>query len=56
MSIEITRELGNRGKNGKDYVPIQHRLDHDLESVLMVLLHITRFTLGPAATREVRKR
>lgn len=28
--------------------PMEHRLAHDLESVCLVLLHIVRFTCGPA--------
>ncbi|KJA19870.1 hypothetical protein HYPSUDRAFT_143273 [Hypholoma sublateritium FD-334 SS-4] len=31
--------------------PIAHRMDHDLESVCYVLLHIVRFSLGPVGTR-----
>ena len=29
--------------------PVEHRLEHDLESVLLVILHILRFTRGPTA-------
>jgi len=29
--------------------PLEHRLAHDLESVLLVILHIARFTCGPTA-------
>lgn len=30
--------------------PVEHRLSHDLESLCMVLIHIVRFTCGPAGT------
>jgi hypothetical protein len=29
--------------------PLEHRLEHDLESMLLVILHIVRFTCGPTA-------
>ena len=32
--------------------PIAHRLDHDLESVCFVLLHLVRFTNGPASISD----
>lgn len=35
----------------KPRVPIAHRLDHDLESVCYVLLHLMRFSSGPVGTR-----
>lgn len=37
--------------------PVEHRLEHDLESVCLVLLHIARFTCGPAGNPigEVKK-
>ena len=31
--------------------PIVHRLDHDLESVCYVLLHLVRFSTGPVGAR-----
>jgi hypothetical protein len=46
MSIELMEPLQ----------PLEHRLEHDLESVLMVILHIARFTCGPTgdAINEVK--
>ena len=35
----------------KPRMPIAHRLDHDLESVCYVLLHLMRFSTGPVGAR-----
>ena len=43
MSIELSRSLA--GHVG--HQDFEHRIDHDIESLLLVFLHIVRFTCGP---------
>lgn len=43
MSVEIQPDFSRDLDS-----PFQHRVDHDLESLFLVLLHIVRFTSGPA--------
>lgn len=47
MSIELLQAYSNNTIS--DFV---HRIDHDLESLFLVFLHIVRFTYGPSATEE----
>ncbi|KJA13142.1 hypothetical protein HYPSUDRAFT_149871 [Hypholoma sublateritium FD-334 SS-4] len=41
MSIELAINMSGQK------VPFEHRMDHDIESLLHVFLHIVRFTSGP---------
>ena len=41
MSIELAVNMTG------DKLPFEHRMDHDIESLLHVFLHIVRFTSGP---------
>ncbi|KJA25405.1 hypothetical protein HYPSUDRAFT_134901 [Hypholoma sublateritium FD-334 SS-4] len=43
MSIELSRYLAG----DPEYTEFDHRIDHDVESLLLVFLHIVRFTCGP---------
>ena len=43
MSVELSRYLAG----DPDYTDFNHRIDHDVESLLLVFLHIVRFTCGP---------
>lgn len=42
MSIELSSKM-----TGSSRAPFEHRIDHDIESLLLVLMHIVRFTPGP---------
>ena len=41
MSIELAVNMTG------DKLPFEHRMDHDIESLLHVFLHIVRFTSEP---------
>lgn len=42
MSIELSINMAG------SKAPFEHRMDHDIESLLFAFLHIVRFTSGPA--------
>lgn len=48
MSIELSRNLAGDPEH-RDF---EHRIDHDIESLLLVFLHIVRFTCGPKGDPE----
>ena len=43
MSVELSRNLAG----DPEHHIFQHRLDHNIKSLLLVILHIVRFTCGP---------